>query len=112
MCESPGAAQIVLEAKFLPCKEGEGSESGPKLCVFAQQRHAGSAEHGWSCAGVLWAHRAPAALPCWQHTMHSCQLPFCSLMEQSMQQWIKIGPFFQGQRGGLSRFCRASTVPG
>lgn len=54
----------MLEAKLLPCKEGEGSEpEGPKLCLFAQQRHAGSVESGRSCAGALWAHGAPAALP-------------------------------------------------
>lgn len=54
-CESLGAAQVVLEAKFLPCKEGERSEPGPKLCLFAQQR----LELCWSPVGT-WS---PAVLP-------------------------------------------------
>lgn len=102
----------MLEAKFLPCKEGEGSEPGPNLCLC-------SAAMFWLCRERLelcwnpvgtWSPCSPAH--CWEHTVHTCQLPLCSLMEQSMQQWIKIGPFFQGQKGGLSQFCRASTVPG
>lgn len=78
-CESPGAVLIVLEAKFLPCKEGEGSELGPKLCLFAQQRHASSAESGQSCAGVLWAHGALQPCPLLgAHHAHMLAAPLLS----------------------------------
>lgn len=57
MCERPGAALTVLEAKLLPCKKGGGSEPGPNpvaLCSAAMCSFCGELpELHWSSVGAL-----------------------------------------------------------
>lgn len=59
-------AQVLLRLCWKPSSfpaKRERVQSQVQTCVSAQQRRSGSAESGWSCAGISWAHGAPAALP-------------------------------------------------